>query len=168
KTIKFTPPVIKKDELVRKQEEVPDVEDLKEAVIDVKTQEGNTTKPDLTGLEGGKGKSEVAPAVEEIFTFVEQAPQFPGGDAAMMKYLGENIKYPAIAQRNGLEGLVVVSFVVNRKGEISDIQVMKPLGGGLSEEAVRVIKGMPKWTPGKQNGREVNVRYNLPVRFTIK
>jgi protein TonB len=167
KTIKFTPPVIKKDEEVQK-DEMPPVEELKEAAIDVKTQEGTTTKDDLSGLEG-TGNAVVDEVVEDkIFTFVEQQPEFPGGNDAMLKYLGNNIRYPSVAQRNGLEGLVVLSFVVDQSGGISDIQVLKKLGGGTDEEAMRVVKTMPKWTPGKQNGRPVKVRYTLPVRFSIK
>jgi periplasmic protein TonB len=95
-------------------------------------------------------------------------PSFPGGETEMLKYLGKNIRYPAAAQRAGVEGLVVLSFVVSKTGEISEIQVIKNLGAGTDEEAVRVVKTMPKWTPGKQNGRTVPVRYTLPVRFTIK
>lgn len=167
KTIKFTPPVIKKDEEVRK-EEVPDVQDLKEAAVDVKTQEGTTTKPDLSGLEG-TGDAAVADVVEDkVFEFVEQQPEFPGGQDAMMKFLGQNIRYPSVAQRNGLEGRVILSFVVDQNGEISDIKVLKPLGGGTDEEAIRVIKTMPKWRPGKQNGRAVKVKFTLPVLFSIK
>jgi len=165
KTIKFTPPVIK--EHVEK-EEMPPVEEIEKAVISTETHEGNTTKPDLSGLEG-TGNAAVEEAVEDkVFTFVEQQPQFPGGQDAMMKFLGENIRYPSVAQRNGLEGLVVLSFIVDQQGEISDIQVLKKLGGGTDEEAIRVVKSMPKWSPGKQNGRAVKVKYTLPVRFSIK
>lgn len=165
-TIKFTPPVVKKDEQVKK-EEVPDQEEMKDVEISTKTQEGvKGAPPDLSDLD--KGNAETAGAVEEIFQFVEQRPEFPGGEAAMQKFLAENIRYPSVAQRNGLEGLVVLAFVVNRKGEISDIQVLKKLGGGTEEEAIRVVKSMPKWKPGRNNGREVSVRYNLPVRFKMQ
>lgn len=167
KTIKFTPPVVKRDEEVQK-DEMPPVEELKEAAISTKTQEGTTTKDDLSGLEGN-GNAVVDEVVEDkIFTFVEQQPEFPGGTEAMLKYLANNIQYPSAAQRNGLEGLVVLSFIVDQSGGISDIQVLKKLGGGTDEEAMRVVKSMPKWKPGKQNGREVKVKYTLPVRFTIK
>jgi protein TonB len=167
KTIKFTPPVIKRDEEVKK-DEMPPVEELKEAQVSTKTVEGNTTAPDLSGLEG-KGNAAVDEVVEDkVFTFVEQQPVFPGGELEMQKFLANNIRYPSVAQRNGLEGLVVLSFVVDQTGGISEIQVLKKLGGGTDEEAQRVVKMMPKWTPGKQNGRAVKVRYTLPVRFTIK
>src|SRR5690606_38298134 len=133
--------------------------------IDVKTQEGTTTAPDLSGLEGD-GNAVIADVVEDkVFEFVEQQPEFPAGQDAMMKYLSQNIQYPAVAIRNGLSGRVILSFVVDQNGEISDIKVLKPLGGGTDEEAIRVVKRMPKWRPGKQNGRAVKVKYTLPVLF---
>ena len=167
-TVKYTPPVVKRDEEVQEEEEIPDVEVLEEIDAGVKTVEGSKDAPlDLGEIDGTSNV--VAEVVEEKpYTYVEQMPTFPGGDGEMMKYLGKNIRYPAAAQRAGVEGLVVLSFVVSSTGEISDIQVVKQLGAGTDEEAVRVVKSMPKWTPGKQNGRAVPVRYTLPVRFTIK
>ncbi|MBF9255252.1 energy transducer TonB [Pontibacter sp. 172403-2] len=167
-TVKYTPPVVKRDEEVVEEEEIPDVEVLEEIDAGVETIEGdNNAPPDLGDIDGTSDV--VAEAVEEKpYTYVEQMPEFPGGESEMLKYLGKNIRYPAAAQRAGVEGLVVLSFVVSKTGEISDIQVLKKLGAGTDEEAVRVVKSMPKWTPGKQNGRTVPVRYTLPVRFTIK
>ncbi|MHA6249758.1 energy transducer TonB [Pontibacter sp. CAU 1760] len=167
-TVKYTPPVVKRDNEVREEEEIPDVEVLKEVEAGVKTVEGDkNAPPDLSGLDGTS--KVVAEVVEEKpYTYVEQMPSFPGGETEMLKYLGKNIRYPAAAQRAGIEGIVVLSFVVSKTGEISEIQVIKSLGGGTDEEAMRVVKTMPKWTPGKQNGRAVPVRYTLPVRYTIK
>ncbi|CAM3621030.1 energy transducer TonB [Pontibacter korlensis] len=167
-TVKYTPPVVKRDNEVVEEEEIPDVEVLEEIDAGVKTVEGSKDAPvDLGEIDGTSDV--VAEVVEEKpYTYVEQMPSFPGGEMEMMKYLGKNIRYPAAAQRAGVEGLVVLSFVVSKTGEISDIQVVKNLGAGTDEEAVRVVKTMPKWTPGKQNGRAVPVRYTLPVRFTIK
>ncbi|WP_242929473.1 energy transducer TonB [Pontibacter vulgaris] len=167
-TVKFTPPVVKRDEEVREEEEIPDQEKLAEIDAGTKTVEGDpNAKVDLGDIDGTSDV--VAEVVEEKpYTYVEQMPSFPGGDSEMLKYLGKNIRYPAAAQRAGVEGLVVLSFVVSKTGEISEIQVIKNLGSGTDEEAVRVVKTMPKWTPGKQNGRTVPVRYTLPVRFTIK
>lgn len=167
-TVKYTPPVVKRDNEVVEEEEIPDVDVLEEIDAGVKTVEGSKDAPlDLGDIDGTSDV--VAEVVEEKpYTYVEQMPTFPGGDGEMMKYLGKNIRYPAAAQRAGVEGLVVLSFVVSSTGEISDIQVVKQLGAGTDEEAVRVVKSMPKWTPGKQNGRAVPVRYTLPVRFTIK
>jgi protein TonB len=107
-------------------------------------------------------------AEEQIFTIVEEMPTFPGGDAALMKYLGNNIKYPAIAKDAGIQGTVYVTFVVNEKGEVKDVRVLRSIGGGCDEEAIRVVESMPKWKPGKQRGKPVKVQYNLPIRFTLK
>jgi len=167
-SVKYTPPVVKRDNEVREEEEIPDVEVLKEVDAGVKTVEGVKGAPlDLGDIDG---TSDVVAEVidDKPYTYVEQMPTFPGGETEMLKYLAKNIRYPAAAQRAGVEGLVVLSFVVGRDGEISEIQVVKNLGAGTDEEAMRVVKSMPKWTPGKQNGRAVPVRYTLPVRFTIK
>lgn len=165
-TQQFTPPVVKRDEQVEKQE-IPDQELLAKVDAGTATVEGNPDAPvDLGVLEGTGIVEEVVET--KPYTWVEQMPTFPGGDGEMMKYLGKNIRYPPVAQRNGLEGLVVLSFTVSATGQISEIEVLKSLGGGTDEEAVRVVKTMPKWTPGKQNGRAVPVKFTLPVRFTIK
>jgi protein TonB len=109
----------------------------------------------------------VVPPSDEILNIAEVNPSFPGGQEALMKYLGNHMTYPELAKRNALEGMVVVQFVVNEEGAISDIVVLKKLGGGTDEEAMRVIKNMPRWSPGKQNGRNVKVRFTLPIRFTL-
>ena len=105
---------------------------------------------------------------EQIFTIVEEMPSFPGGEAAMMKYLANNIKYPAIAKDANIQGTVYVTFVVNEKGEVKDVKVLRSIGGGTDEEAIRVVQNMPKWKPGKQRGKAVKVQYNLPIRFTLR
>ncbi len=105
---------------------------------------------------------------EEIFVFVEEQPGFPGGDAELYKYLGENIKYPDLARNGNIEGQVFVRFVVEKDGSISNVRVMRDIGGGCGNEAVRVVKAMPKWKPGKQRGKAVRTEFNLPVRFTLK
>ena len=119
----------------------------------------------------------VAPVVEEeeeeeaaqqIFTVVEKQPEFPGGMAELMKFLAKSIKYPVIAQENGIQGRVVCSFVVNRDGSIVDIQVMRGVDPSLDKEAVRVIGTMPKWKPGEQRGKPVRVRFILPVQFRLQ
>ncbi|MBK9320176.1 MAG: energy transducer TonB [Bacteroidetes bacterium] len=104
----------------------------------------------------------------KVHSWVEEMPNFPGGEAAMLKYLSTNIHYPAIAREENITGIVYISFVVDRNGEIDNIQMVKGIGGGCEEEAIRVIKKMPQWKPGKQNGRAVNVQYMLPVAFRIK
>jgi TonB family protein len=108
------------------------------------------------------------PPREEIFTFVEQPPTFPGGDQELNKFLSGNIRYPKEALENKIGGTVFVSFIVTNKGEVTDVKIVgAKKGGGLEEEAARVVKAMPNWKPGKQNNREVSVQFNLPIRFTL-
>lgn len=102
-----------------------------------------------------------------IFQIVEKMPTFPGGEAAMMKYLSENIKYPTIAQENGIQGRVYVNFVVGKSGEISQIKVIRGVDPALDQEAIRVVEKMPKWNPGEQRGKAVNVSFMLPINFVL-
>lgn len=104
----------------------------------------------------------------EIFQIVESMPDFPGGDAARMTFLRDNIKYPQIARESGIQGTVYVTFVVERDGRVTDIRILRGIGGGCDEEAVRVIKAMPKWQPGKQRGKPVRVQFNMPIKFTLQ
>lgn len=104
----------------------------------------------------------------EIFTVVESMPEFPGGDAARMKFLQENIKYPQLARESGIQGTVYVTFVVETDGRVTDVRVLRGIGGGCDEEAVRVIQAMPRWNPGKQRGKPVRVQFNMPIRFTLQ
>ncbi len=106
-------------------------------------------------------------AEEEIFQIVEEMPSYPGGMQSLYEYLSENIRYPVVAMESGIQGRVYVTFVVEKDGSISDVKVLRGIGGGCDEEAVRVIKAMPKWNPGKQRGRAVRVLYNVPVNFTL-
>ncbi|RYU83857.1 energy transducer TonB [Hymenobacter persicinus] len=168
-TIKFTPPVVKKDEEIKKVEEIPDQEELKEKTVATETVKGNTDNPaDLSGLEG-EGNKVVEEVVEQkVYTYVEQMPVFPGGQEALLKYIAQNIKYPALALRNQVEGKVFIAFVVGPDGQVSDVKVQKGIGAGCDEEASRVIKNLPKFAPGKQNGRAVSVSYTVPVTFAIR
>jgi len=102
------------------------------------------------------------------FVVVEQMPSFPGGDAALMRFLSDNIRYPVIAAESGIQGRVILQFVVNRDGSIVDIEVVRSIDRSLDAEAVRVVSMMPRWTPGKQRGRTVRVRYTLPVNFRLQ
>jgi protein TonB len=108
------------------------------------------------------------PVAEEIFTFVEEYPEFPGGEKALYEYIKNNIRYPEVARTSGITGTVYVQFVVEKDGSISDVKVLRGIGGGCDEEAVRVVKSMPKWKPGKQRGQPVRVYYTLPIDFKIK
>ncbi|RLD82486.1 MAG: energy transducer TonB [Bacteroidetes bacterium] len=103
-----------------------------------------------------------------IFTVVESMPEFKGGMAKLYTYLGNNIKYPVMAKESGIQGKVYVTFVVERDGSITDVRLLRGIGGGCDEEAIRVVAGMPSWKPGKQRGKPVRVQYNLPVRFTLQ
>jgi len=103
-----------------------------------------------------------------IFDVVEQMPQYPGGTAALMQYLSSHIQYPVVAEENGIQGRVVCSFVVERNGSITDVRVVRSVDPSLDKEAIRVIKGMPRWTPGKLNGSPVRVKYNVPVTFRLQ
>ena len=113
-----------------------------------------------------------APIEEEedqvIFQVVEKMPSFPGGDAALFKFLNENVKYPVIAQENGVQGRAICQFVVNRDGSIVDVEVVRSVDASLDKEAIRVIKSMPKWSPGQQRGKPVRVKYTLPVNFKLQ
>ena len=105
---------------------------------------------------------------EEIFTVVENEPEFPGGMEALYKYFGENIKYPQVAKDNNITGKVYVTFVVEKDGSIANPKVLRDIGGGCGQEAIRVVKAMPKWKPGKQRGKAVRVQFNLPVSFNLQ
>lgn len=104
---------------------------------------------------------------EQIFTIVEDQPAFPGGQSALMKYLQENLKYPTMAREAGIQGTVFVTFVVEKDGSITDVRILRGVGGGLDEEAIRVVESMPSWTPGRQRGQAVRVQFNLPIRFVL-
>ena len=105
---------------------------------------------------------------EDIVIFVEEQPQFPGGEEALYTYLRDNIKYPQLARDNNITGKVFVQFVVEKDGSISNAKVMRDIGGGCGNEALRVVKSMPKWKPGKQQGRAVRAQFNLPVAFNLR
>jgi protein TonB len=104
---------------------------------------------------------------QQIFMVVENAPAFPGGDGARMKFLQDNIKYPQMARDSGIQGTVYVTFVVERNGNVTDVKILRGIGGGCDEEAVRVVQNMPKWEPGKQRGKPVRVQFNMPIKFTL-
>ena len=168
-TIKFTPPVVKKDEEVKK-DEVPDQEELKDKTVAKVTVEGNTNAPDLSEL-AGTGDKVVEDVVEnKVYTYVEQMPELPGGggNTAIVVAIQKATKYPSLALRNQVEGRIFVSFTVNAQGDVSDVKVVKGLGSGLDEETIRAVKTLPKFRPGKQNGRAVSVSFTVPITFKIQ
>jgi protein TonB len=136
---------------------------LKEVAAGVTTQEGDPNAIELPTEDPGTGD-----APPEIFTIVEEMPAFPGGEAALVKYLSDNIRYPARARENGISGSVFVTFIINKEGKVADAKILRGIGGGCDEEALRVVNAMPSWRPGKQRGEPVIVQYNLPIRFTLK
>ena len=105
---------------------------------------------------------------QEIFQIVEEMPSFPGGEAKLMEFVAKNIKYPQIARETGIQGRVFVGFVVEPDGSISNVKLLRGIGGGCDEEAMRVIKSLPKWKPGKQRGKAVRVSYQIPVFFKLQ
>lgn len=105
---------------------------------------------------------------EEIFLIVEKQPSFPGGEVARLKYLRDNVKYPQMAKESGIQGTVYLTFVIEQDGAVSNVKILRGIGGGCDEEAIRVIKNMPKWSPGEQRGRAVRVQFNMQVKFTLQ
>lgn len=162
-TIKFVPPKVTEKEV--EEVNVPDQKELKEVEPAQDTNEG----------EGTEFIDEPAPApVEEpgedpnkVYTIVEQQPEFEGGTSAMYKFINKNTKYPATARRMGIEGSVFVSFVIDTEGKISEVQTVKGISADCDKEAMRVIQSMPRWKPGKQNGRAVKVRFVVPIKFVL-
>ena len=170
KQIEYTTPNVVPDQLVTT--EPPTTDALSNAVIGTTTIEGPssglTNAPAVNNLTGGDGTGvEANPDVLFNTGGVEVLPEFPGGMAAWSKFLSKNLRYPSIAQENGVMGRVTVSFVVERNGEISAIKVLRGIGAGCDEEAIRVIKKSPLWKPGMQNGKAVRVSYVIPIVFQM-
>jgi len=161
--VKFLPPKVTDKQIVE-EEEMPTMEEVKQNDVGAENIEGT-------------GEIEFDEPVEEvlkegndediIFTIVEQQAEYPGGLGSMAKFLQKNMKYPAIARRMGIEGSVFVSFVIDREGGLSDIQVIKGISAECDKEAIRVVKLMPPWKPGKQNGKAVRCRFVLPIKFQL-
>lgn len=110
---------------------------------------------------------EIEEEEEMIFVIVESMPMFPGGEAARLKFLNEHIRYPTMAKEAGIQGRVFIQFVVEKDGSITDVKVVRGIGGGCDEEAVRLVESMPPWIPGKQRHSPVRVRFNMPIRFVL-
>jgi protein TonB len=161
-TVKFTPPVVV-DREIEDEDQPPPQEELSETNVGVVTQEGDDNATELPDEE-----PVADPDAGKIFTFVEEQAEFPGGEEARITFLQKNIKYPALARENGIEGRVYVTFVVGPDGSIRDVKVLRGIGGGCDEEATRVVKMMPPFKPAKQNGRPVNVQFNMPIVFSLK
>lgn len=174
-TQKFTAPVIKKDELVKEENQVKQMDKLDDKVaVGTENKEGvkdRTVEAVRNDIAVAAPPPPPAPKPEvatKVFDVVEEMPSFPGGQGALMFYLASNIKYPVVAQENGVQGRVIVSFVVERDGSISDVRVARSVDPSLDREAQRVVKSMPRWKPGKQNGSAVRVKYTVPVVFRLQ
>lgn len=172
-SIKFTAPVIKKDSEVKPEEEMKTQEDLQKTTTTIGAFNVKGNDEDAGTIL--KAKEEIAQpeppkAVEEnkVFDVVEEQPSFPGGQSALFKWLSDNLRYPVVAQENGISGKVQVQFVVGKDGSISGAKVVRGVDPSLDKEALRVVNSMPHWTPGRQNGTTVNVRYTLPVVFRLQ
>jgi len=174
-TQKFTAPVIKKDDLVKEENQVKQMDQLDAKVaVGTKDEEGTkdrTVEAVRSDIAVAAPPPPPAPKPEvsnKVFDVVEEMPSFPGGQGALMSYLSSNIKYPVVAQENGVQGRVIVAFVVERDGSITDVKVARSVDPSLDREAQRVVKSMPKWKPGKQNGSAVRVKYTVPVVFRLQ
>lgn len=170
-SVKFTAPVIKKDDQVKPEDELKTQEELmntKTAIGALDVKGNDDANGEVLKLKEAVAQPEPKPEVEKVFDVVEQMPSFPGGPSALMEWLSNNVKYPVVAQENGVQGRVVVSFVVERDGSITDVKVVRGVDPSLDKEASRVVRAMPRWIPGKQNGSAVRVKYNVPVAFRLQ
>ena len=171
-SIKFTAPVIKKDDEVRPEDEMKSQDEIMNSKVAVGFANviGNDESGEVLKAKEMIINEPVKPKEEEnkVFDVVEQMPSFPGGMAALMAYLQKSIKYPPVAEENGIQGRVVCTFVVERDGSVTDVRVAKSVDPSLDKEAVRVVSAMPRWIPGKQNGQSVRVKYTLPVTFRLQ
>lgn len=144
------------------------VEEKVEVRMDIRVEDDQTQRQVQTYVPPPPPKPKVEEVTDEVFVVVEEQPEFPGGQSAMTKFLYDNIRYPIIAQENGIQGRVICNFVVERDGSITDVQVVRGVDPSLDKEAVRVIGQMPRWKPGKQRGAPVRVRFTLPVVFRLQ
>ena len=171
---KFTPPKIVKDEEVKEDEKPPEQEKLETAQIGTINQEGVKDEGIVAPpTESGTGTAVVAPKqdvtdYDKVFTKVEVAASFPGGLDGWKRYLERNLQYPESAQENGTQGVIKVQMVVDKDGNITEVQALNNPGDGLAEEAMRVIKKGPKWVPAEQNGRKVTYRFVQNVTFQLQ
>ena len=175
KSVKVTELQIVEDDKVKKEDEIKTQDELKETETafgqkdnEKGTEDRNVTKTlkDEVVVENPVEKPKEVK--EEIFKSVEQMPQFPGGDAALMKYLSSHINYPPMAAENNVQGKVILQFVVEKDGRVGEVKVARSVDKDLDKEAIRVVKSLPKFTPGRQNGQAVRVWYTLPVTFKLQ
>lgn len=166
-TRRFTPPPPPPPETV--QADLIDIveDNTLEEEVEFQSTEDEQKDAVIINYGEGDGEGEVY-AEDEIFAVVEEMPSFPGGDAALMSYISKSIKYPSIAQENGIQGRVICTFVINRDGKVTNAEVIRSVDPSLDKEALRVINNMPAWKPGKQRGKPVRVKYTLPIVFRLQ
>ena len=175
KSVKVTELQIVEDDKVKKEDEIKTQDELKETETafgqkdnEKGTEDRNVTRTLKEEVVVEKPVEKPKEVKEEVFRSVEQMPQFPGGEAALMKYLQSHINYPPMAAENNVQGKVVVQFVVDKTGKVGEVKVVRSVDKDLDREAVRVCKSLPKFTPGRQNGQPVRVWYTLPVQFKLQ
>lgn len=170
-TIRFLPPVVTNE--AETEPPMPNPADITVNVAN-QTQEGENREAFVPAVVAPVAPPPDVPVMAKPvednteYLIVEQVPEFPNGDKAMFKWLSENVKYPPVARENGIEGTVYVSFVVWKDGTIQNVQVKRGISGGCNEEALRVVRAMPTWKPGRQNGKAVNVAFTLPIKFKLE
>ena len=165
-SIKFVAPVIAKDEEVKDETFKSQDETKANVAISLADVKGND---EANGKDIADVKAQVTQEVEEKpYTVIEQMPVYPGGEGELLSFIGKNLKYPVIAQENGIEGKVIIRFVVSKTGKISNVEVLRSLDPACDKEAVRVVKMLQNWIPGKQNGVNVPVYYTLPITFRLQ
>ncbi|MEZ3590076.1 MAG: energy transducer TonB [Muribaculaceae bacterium] len=170
-TVKVTELAIVDDDQVKKEDEIKTQDELKETQTAFGQTDFDKGTDDRNVVREHKDEivvEEKKPEPEKVFTAVEQMPQFPGGEGELMKYISSHIKYPPMAMENGVQGRVVVQFVVTKDGSVGQVKVMRGRDPDLDKEAVRVVKSLPKFIPGKMNGQAVNVWYTLPISFKLQ
>jgi periplasmic protein TonB len=171
-TVRFVPPVVSEE--AETEPPMPKMEDITVNVA-AETKKGENVEAFVNIVQAptappppDEPKEAVKKEEETTFLIVEQMPEFKDGEKAMFRYLAENFKIPALARENGIEGTVYVSFVINKDGDVRDVTIKRGISGGCNEEAVRVVSSMPKWKPGRQNGKAVNVAFTLPIKIHLE
>ncbi|HOY31567.1 MAG TPA: TonB family protein [Bacteroidales bacterium] len=160
-------PAFKAPVVIDTDVDVPD--DLSDLIDHVQNTNPADTAGDIVDIPDNTPDTKIIDEGDElkIHTFVEEWPEFPGGNEARVRFLSESIKYPKVAKESGIQGTVHLTFVVEKDGNISNVAILRGIGGGCDEEATRVIGSMPKWKPGRQNGKEVRVQFNMPISFKL-
>lgn len=165
-SIKFVTPVVKPDEQIAEEQPLTQKELLKEKTS-IGTVNFDKGTDDISAPAAAEENNKIAEVTDVPLVSVDQMPQFPGGEKEMMRFIKLNLHYPPAAQENNIQGTVIMNFVVDREGKITNIKVIKGIGFGCDEESIRVLARMPPWSPGKQRGQTVLVSFTMPIRFVL-